>query len=87
MGSPDMGETCNETSTLCVAASDLSMPGTCTAPMLQLTPVGRRAGSGAHVFGASTYPSAPNITLDGSETDSLHFGPSAPSDGVASMDK
>jgi hypothetical protein len=87
IGSLDMGETCRDTSTLCVAASDLTMPGTCADPVMQLAPVGRRAGSGAHVFGASTYPATPNITLDGTETDSLHFGPSAPSDGVASMDK
>jgi hypothetical protein len=87
IGSPDMGETCRDASTLCVGASDLTMPGTCTDPMMQLPPVGRLAGSGAHVFGASTYPTMPNITLDGTATDSLHFGPSAPSDGVTSMDK
>ncbi|HEX7703361.1 MAG TPA: hypothetical protein VF403_21625 [Kofleriaceae bacterium] len=86
VGSLDMGETCRDTSTLCVSASDLTMPGTCaSAPIMQTTAVGRHAGGGAHMFGASTYPAMPNVTLDGSETDSLHFGPSAPSDGVASF--
>jgi hypothetical protein len=37
------------------------------------------------VFGASHYPDAPNVTLDGTATDSLHFGPDAPAPGVAEL--
>ena len=47
--------------------------------------LGRRATSGPNgSFGASAYPGAPDnqIVLDGTPTDSLGFGPSAPTPGV-----
>jgi hypothetical protein len=88
-GSPDMGMTCNDAANLCVSASDLAMPGSCDAlQAVGIPALGRRAGAGAHQFGASHYPDVPNITLDGTATDSLHFGPGdAPTAGVASFDK
>jgi len=85
VGSGDMGETCNVPATLCADATDLASPGTCDALAPTLPAIGRRAGAGAHVFGASAYPDTPNVTLDGTATDSLGFGPSAPTPGVASI--
>jgi len=51
-----------------------------------LPAVGRLAGAGAHAFGASQYPDTPNITLDGTDGDSLHFAPLAPTAGVGDFD-
>lgn len=87
-GSTDMGEICHDAASLCVAATDLVTPGSCEAITSFAQPaLGRRAGAGAHVFGASAYPDAPTITLDGTAADSLQFGPAdAPTAGVASFD-
>jgi len=86
-GSADMGMTCAETASLCVSASDLTMPGSCDAiSAFTLPALGREAGAGAHEFGASGYPDMPNITLDGTPTDSLGFGPAAPPRGVGDFD-
>jgi len=84
-GSGDMGATCNARATACVSAADLATPATCT-PSYALPALGRRAGAGAHAFGASAYPAAPNVTLDGTGTDSLHFGPEAPTAGAGDLD-
>jgi hypothetical protein len=82
-GSSDMGETCNEPATMCVDAVDLETPSSCEpAPVLELPAIGRLAASGSHESGASTYPEVPNILLDGTTGDSLHFGPEAPTEGV-----
>ena len=86
VGSTDMGMTCNDVASGCVAANDLDTPGVCADDAsFALAPVGRNAGSGAHQFGASKYPSPPNITLDGTATDSLNFGPTTPTAGVGSF--
>jgi hypothetical protein len=87
-GSVDMGATCRDQGTLCVAAGDLSAAGMCDAITSFTVPaLGRKAGAGAHVFGASGYPAMPNITLDGTATDSLGFGPgTAPTEGVGDFD-
>jgi hypothetical protein len=87
-GSGDMGETCRDEATLCVSAGDLTAPGACGGiAAFTLPALGRRAGAGAHVFGASQYPAAPNITLDGTPGDSLGFGPgTAPTEGVGDFD-
>ena len=85
VGSGDMGTTCNARATACVLASDLSTTDGCTQAFT-LPPLGRQAGAGAHDFGASTYPDTPNVTLDGTDTDSLHFGPEAPTAGVGNLD-
>jgi hypothetical protein len=87
-GSVDMGTTCRERGTLCVSAGNLTAAGACDAiTSFTLPALGRRAGAGAHVFGASSYPATPNITLDGTATDSLGFGPATtPTPGVGDFD-
>jgi hypothetical protein len=87
-GSSDMGATCQDRATLCASASDLSAPGACDAiASFTLPALGRQAGAGAHAFGASRYPDAPNIALDATATDSLGFGPAmAPTAGVGYFD-
>jgi hypothetical protein len=87
-GSTDMGMSCNEAADLCVSAADLTQPGSCGAiETFGMPALGRMAGAGAHEFGASSYPAVPNITLDGTGTDSLHFGPGdVPTAGVNSFD-
>jgi hypothetical protein len=87
-GSIDMGATCRARATLCVSAGDLAAPGACDAITSFTVPaLGRNAGAGAHEFGASGYPVMPNITLDGTPTDSLGFGPAtAPTEGVGDFD-
>jgi hypothetical protein len=85
-GSEDMGATCQPVSSSCVLASDLATAGTCTSLMTFTHPaLGREAGMGATTFAASLYPSPPNLTLDGTMNDDLHFGPTAPTPGVASF--
>ncbi|HEY0478238.1 MAG TPA: hypothetical protein VGD37_12020 [Kofleriaceae bacterium] len=86
VGSTDMGEQCNAPATLCVSAGDLDAAATCGAPDYHLPALGRHAGAGAHTFGASQYPDAPNITLDGTASDSLHFGPTGPTSGAGDFD-
>jgi hypothetical protein len=86
IGSGDMGSTCNASATLCATASDLATSDMCTSTSYALPALGRRAGAGAHVFGASQYPATPNITLDGTDSDSLHFAPTAPTPGVGNFD-
>lgn len=86
IGSSDMGATCNEAAMFCVSAADLTTPGACGSPGYTLPALGRDAGAGAHEFGASWYPDEPNITLDGTPTDSLGFGPIAPTLGAGDFD-
>jgi hypothetical protein len=85
VGSGDMGATCNARAYACVSASDLSTTGDTCTQTYTLPALGRNAGAGAHEFGASTYPDTPNITLDGTGSDSLHFGPEAPTAGVGDL--
>jgi hypothetical protein len=84
-GSTDMGATCHDPAELCVSAANLDPTDGCTElETFSIPALGRRAGAGAHEFGASAYPDAPNVTLDGTSTDSLQFGPAdGPSAGVA----
>jgi hypothetical protein len=85
-GSLDMGSTCLASSELCVAASDIATPADCTGlSTLASPPLGRKATTaGIKVFGASLYPGGASnqIQLDGTSTDSLRFGPTAPTSGV-----
>lgn len=85
-GSSDMGTTCNAPASLCVSASDLDTAATCGSADYLLPAIGRRAGAGAHEFGASRYPAVPNLTLDGTSHDALYFGPVAPTLGAGSVD-
>jgi hypothetical protein len=75
VGSGDMGATCNARATLCVSATDLATPVPCGSSSYALPALGRHAGAGAHAFGISAYPDTANVTLDGTGSDSLHFGP------------
>lgn len=90
IGSLDMGESCLTMSTLCVAASDLTTPGICSAELAMFTSraLGRTAVSGSNgAMGESQYPGKTDntIVLNGTATDSLGFGPSAPSPGVGDL--
>jgi hypothetical protein len=87
-GSADMGATCRAAANLCVSARDLASPGDCDEPPVFSVPaLGRKAGAGGRAFGASRYPDEPNIKLDGTAADSVHFGPGeAPTPGVAAFD-
>jgi len=76
-GSTDMGTTCNATDSVCGAASDVTMPATCSAAQTTFTlPAVGKTGCG----GASTYPASGNtVNVDGSATDSVQsFGPTSP---------
>jgi hypothetical protein len=87
-GSLDGGATCMDTDTLCVQAGDVTTPGTCDASlkMFALPSLGRMAGTaGPNPFAASKYPASPTIKLDGSATDSVHFGPTSPTPGVGNF--
>src|SRR5262249_39790111 len=86
VGSTDMGTTCNPAAILCASASDLADSDPSTSPTSQPPALGRRAGPGAHSFGASCYPDVPNITLDGTTSDSLYFAPLAPTAGVGNFE-
>jgi hypothetical protein len=90
IGSLDMGESCLTTSTLCVTASDVTTPGVCSPELTMFTSpaLGRTAVSGTTgTMGASQYPGKTDntIILNGTPTDSLGFGPSAPSPGVSAL--
>jgi hypothetical protein len=85
IGSTETGTTCNDPATLCVSAADLGSPGVCGSPPAYiLTRLGRKAG--AQALAASRYPAEPTITLDGTRTDSLHFGPNLPTAGTGNFD-
>jgi hypothetical protein len=96
-GSADMGETCVAKAPICVLASDGTTPasGDCSVGTANytLTSIGRKAahspdsasltaGPPNGTWGESTYPTVTNITLDGTDTDSLSFGPKTPTSGV-----
>lgn len=90
VGSSDMGSTCNEPATACVSASDVLVPGTCglVVEKFVLGALGRVASAGATgKLAASGYPGEPlnTVLLDGSATDSVTFGPTAPVAGVLEL--
>ena len=72
---------------LCMKASDATTAATCTDAQKQFTlpPIGTKAAQGANGHPASQYPDPPNITLDGTSTDSIHFGPLVPADGASAV--
>jgi hypothetical protein len=100
-GSTDMGTTCNTTATLCISASDLASPSTCDASLttFSLPALGRLSSMGPNAAGPgnprdsgaewapSAYPGggANRITVDGTSSDSLHFGPIVPTMGTSSF--
>jgi hypothetical protein len=97
-GSPDMASVCAPTGTLCVAASDVTTPAMCddTVTSFSLPALGRVSSIGPNAGGPgvdagpdaawapSQYPgiSSDSIALEGTDSDSLHFGPTAPTPGV-----
>jgi hypothetical protein len=93
-GSADGGSSCASlTSGTCLLNSDEATSasgGICSAssPFSHTTAVGistgtHTSGQGGASFGPSTYPSTTNVTLNGTSTDSVHFGPTSPPSGVA----
>jgi hypothetical protein len=89
-GSLDMGMTCPATSDLCVLASDITTPSACSGDITDFgwPALGRKATMGTiQAFGASMYPGGADnqIELDGTATDSLDLGPSAPTEGVGTL--
>lgn len=89
-GSLDMGTSCPATSDLCVLASDVSTPSVCSGELTAFgwPALGRKATMGTRqAFGASLYPGGADnqITLDGTATDSLDLGPTAPAEGVGTL--
>ena len=86
-GSVDSGATCGAVDTLCVLASDAATATTCSGAVtaFALGAFGRKAATGAHESAASLYPAAPNVTLDGTATDAVHFGPTVPTPGVGAL--
>ncbi|MEY4510459.1 MAG: hypothetical protein RLZZ450_2581 [Pseudomonadota bacterium] len=86
----DMGTSCPATSDLCVLASDVTTPTVCSGDITTFSwpALGRKSTVGTRqAFGASLYPGGADnqITLDGTATDSLDLGPSAPADGVGTL--
>jgi hypothetical protein len=101
IGSPDMASVCGPVADLCVAASDVTTPVSCS-PALQsfvLPALGRVSSIGPNAGGPgvdagsnaawapSEYPggAANSITLDGTSSDSIHFGPTSPTAGVGTL--
>ena len=91
--SVDMGTSCYDIGTLCVSASDGTTSGTCDTSLttFALTPLGRKSTASTATlvvgnWGVSAYPATgANLTLDGSSTDDLRFGPTTPTTGVGNI--
>jgi hypothetical protein len=85
-GSEDgTGQSCQTSSSICVQNADLGTTGSCTAiteSSFLLTALGRAATTNysSQVVDAADYPSSPQLVLNGTSTDSVHFGPSTASD-------
>jgi hypothetical protein len=91
IGSTDMGSTCNSAKTVCLeAATAVPRSTACSVQQTNfaLTPVGRRSSvSLGTTFAASAYPgsSANQVVVDGTASDSVHFGPVEPPLGVTAF--
>jgi hypothetical protein len=84
---------------LCVSAADVTTASSTNCPTaanFTLSPIGRVGGvsegkSNANsctsglTYGASTYPASPNVTFNGTSSDSLHFGPTTPTTGTGML--
>ena len=89
-GSLDMGMSCLATSDLCVLASDVTTASVCSGEITTFgwPAIGRTLTMGTlQSFGASLYPGGADnqVTLDGTATDSLSLGPSAPAEGAGML--
>jgi hypothetical protein len=87
-GSSDMGATCNAAESTCGAASDVTMPGTCSASTTSfaLPSLGRQAIPTCNI-GASQYPASGNtVDVSGNAMDTIQkFQTTAPAPGVGSI--
>lgn len=87
-------EGCGAVDTLCVAAGDATTPSAgCAAAGLasfELPALGRTASTSSTggIIPASEYPGGASntIVLDGTSSDSLHFGPTSPTRGVGRLE-
>lgn len=84
IGSED-GPGCAAVDSTCVLNASLGTAGTCTAlteGTFTLTALGRLATTSytSQAIAESEYPATPNLTLNGTSTDSIHFGPSTAAD-------
>ena len=100
-GSVDMASTCSAPETLCVAASDVTTPATCDASVTAFTlpALGRTSSVGPNAGGPgvdagpdaawapSGYPGGTSntVVLDGTASDSLHFGPLSPTPDAGAL--
>lgn len=92
-GSADgVGGACNAVDTLCVLASDITTPGTCASTTFTVSELGRKAVASSPttvlagaMHQASTHPAVPNVTLNGTSTDDINFGPTTPTAGVTAF--
>lgn len=96
-GSIDMATTCAAVDTFCASASDVTSPAACNSTTFELPALGRVSSTGPNAGGpghagtpgatwaASQYPGGMSntITLDGTPSDSLAFGPTSPTPGVS----
>jgi len=87
-GSVDYDTTCAATDTACVEASDVTVYttgcDTSSVSDFSLTALGREESYGWQTIAASQYPggSENTVVLDGTSTDTLHFGPTGMVSGV-----
>lgn len=83
-GSEDgIGQACNATANICVLNANLATAGSCGTlgtGTFTLTPLGRAATTNAQSVAVLASQYAPGLVLNGSGTDSVHFGPSVPAD-------
>ncbi len=81
-GSVDMGVMCGPNAGACVSASDVTATATCATTSFDLPAIGRAATSGPNGTWGASENGADGVVLNGTATDALGFGPSAPTPGV-----
>jgi hypothetical protein len=81
-GSSDMGATCGDSASVCVLANDLTMATMCASTSFELPAIGRAVSSGPNGMWAASRNGSQGVVLDGTASDALAFGPSAPTPGV-----
>lgn len=90
-GSEDgVGQACQATANICVLNANLGTVGNCAAlgtGTFNLIPLGRAATTNfqAVPVNVSQYPAVPQLVLNGTGTDSVHYGPTVPADLAVSI--
>lgn len=99
-GSAGVGGSCAGVDSVCVLSKDeqtAATGGICSSatpfgnpsatPSTGTVAIGISTGAGKAIptIAASTYPTSTNVTLDGTSTDAVHFGPTSIPAGVASL--